>query len=101
MLPSNGVLLINFTAAWCGPCRVMKPTLSALATEYTGRVQFTAVDVDQDPVTAQQFDVRSMPTYVILRDGREVGRIVGSRTRAFVTGVLDRVLRGDVAVAAP
>jgi thioredoxin 1 len=101
MLPSKGVLLIDFTAAWCGPCRQMKPVLSALSGEYAGRVEFTAVDVDHDPITAQQFDVRSMPTYVILRDGREVGRIVGSRPRAFVAGVLDRVLGGDVAVAAP
>jgi thioredoxin 1 len=102
MLPCTpGLLLINFTAAWCGPCRTMKPVLGALATEYAGRVAFTAVDVDEDPVTAQQFDVRSMPTYVVLRDGREVGRIVGSRPRAFVAGVLDRVLSGDVAVAAP
>lgn len=99
--PSNGLVFIEFTAAWCGPCRVMKPVLAALATEYAGRVQFTAVDVDHDPITAQQFDVRSMPTYVVLRDGREVGRIVGSRPRAFVTGVLDRVIDGDVAVAAP
>jgi len=101
MLPSTGVVLINFTAAWCGPCRAMKPVLSALSGEYAGRVEFTAIDVDHDPITAQQFDVRSMPTYVILRDGREVGRIVGSRPRAFVAGVLDRVLGGDVAVAAP
>ena len=79
----------------------MKPVLAALATEYAGRVDFTAVDVDHDPLTAQQFDVRSMPTYVVLRDGREVGRIVGSRPRAFVAGVLDRVIGGDVAVAAP
>ena len=101
MLPSKGHVLIEFTAAWCGPCRAMKPVLSALANEYAGRVAFTSVDVDQDPLTAQQLDVRSMPTYVVLRDGREVGRIVGSRPRAFVAGVLDRVLGGDVAVAAP
>jgi thioredoxin 1 len=101
MLPSKGVVLIDFTAAWCGPCRVMKPVLSALSREYAGQVAFTAIDVDHDPITAQQFDVRSMPTYVILRDGREVGRIVGSRPRSFVAGVIDRVLGGDVAVAAP
>jgi thioredoxin 1 len=101
MLPSNGLVLVNFTAVWCGPCRAMKPVLAALATEYAGRVQFTSIDVDVDPITAQQYDIRSMPTYVVLRDGREVGRIVGSRARAFVAGVLDRVLGGDVAVAAP
>lgn len=79
----------------------MKPLLGALSTEYAGRVQFTEVDVDEDPALAQRFDVRSMPTFVLLRDGREVGRFVGSRPRAFVAGVLDRVLSGDLAVTAP
>lgn len=101
MHPSKGLVLINFTAAWCGPCHAMKPVLAALATEYAGRVQFTSVDVDHEPQTAQRFDVRSMPTYVVLRDGREVGRIVGSRPRVFVAGVLDRAIGGHVAVASP
>lgn len=101
MLPSNGVVLVDFTAKWCGPCRTMKPILENLATEYVGRVRIAEVDVDDDPVIAQQFSVRSMPTFVVLRDGREVGRFVGSRPRAFVAGVLDRVLDGDVAVTAP
>ncbi len=79
----------------------MKPVLENVVTKYAGRVQLAVVDVDDDPVLAQQFSVRSMPTFVILRDGREVGRFVGSRPRAFVAGVLDRVLDGDVAVAAP
>lgn len=101
MLPTTGIVLVDFTAAWCGPCRVMKPLLGALSTEYAGRVQFTEVDVDEDPALAQRFDVRSMPTFVVLRDGREVGRFIGSRPRAFVAGVLDRVLSGDLAVTAP
>ena len=96
-----GVTLIDFTAAWCGPCRVMKPVLAALGSEYAGRVAIVEVDVDDEPVLAQQFDVRSMPTFVVLRDGKEVGRVVGSRPRAFIAGVLDRALGGDVAIASP
>lgn len=96
-----GVTIIDFTAKWCGPCRVMEPVLVALSKEYAGRARFVAVDVDDEPALAQRFDVRSMPTFVVVRDGREVGRIVGSRPRAFVAGVLDRVLGGAVAVTAP
>ncbi|MDQ3366569.1 MAG: thioredoxin family protein [Myxococcota bacterium] len=99
---ARGILLLDFTATWCGPCRVMKPVLESLATEYAAQgVRVAAVDVDAEPALAQRYDVRSMPTCVILRDGREVGRIVGSRPRAFVAGVLDRALAGDVAIAAP
>ena len=95
------VKLIDFTAKWCGPCRQMDPVLESLAAEYAGRVEMAYVDVDEDPITAQRFDVRSMPTFVVMRDGREVGRIVGARPRAFVAGVLDRALAGDVAIASP
>jgi thioredoxin 1 len=95
------VTLYDFTAKWCGPCRTMKPVLNALAKEYTGRVKLVEIDVDDDQVTAQQFNVRAMPTYVLVRDGHEVGRFVGSRPRAFVAGVLDRALSGDVQITAP
>jgi thioredoxin 1 len=100
-LPKGGVLAIDFTAAWCGPCKVMKPVLAALAAEYAGRARIVAIDVDHEQLVAQQYNVRAMPTLVLLRDGHEVGRIVGSRPRAFVAGVLDRAIAGDVAIAAP
>jgi thioredoxin 1 len=95
------IQMIDFTAKWCGPCRQMEPVLASIAKEYAGRVELSKVDVDEEPIPTQQYDVRSMPTLVFVRDGREVGRIVGSRPRAFVAGVLDRVLAGDVAVASP
>jgi thioredoxin 1 len=79
----------------------MKPVLDAIAKEYAGRIQVVDVDVDEDQLTAQQFNVRAMPTYVLVRDGREVGRFVGSRPRAFVAGVVDRALSGDVQITAP
>lgn len=98
---SMQIKLLDFTAKWCGPCRQMEPVLAALQKEYGDRLTIVPVDVDDDPIAAQRYNVRSMPTFVFERDGREVGRIVGSRPKAFVVGVLDRVLGGDVSVAAP
>ncbi len=96
-----GVLALDFTARWCSPCKVMHPVLASLADEYGATARIVAVDVDDEPALAQRFLVRSMPTLVILRDGREVGRVVGSRPRAFVKGVIDRAIAGDVAIAHP
>jgi len=93
--------LLDFTARWCGPCKTMSAVLAAVGAEYAGRVRITEIDVDDDRARTEQFGVRAMPTLVVLRDGREVGRVVGARPRAFVAGVLDRALAGDVAITGP
>ena len=98
-LSTPGLTLIDFTAAWCGPCRQLAPVLEAVAA--AKQVRVVEVDVDHEQLLAQQFGVRSMPTVVLWRDGREVGRFVGARPRAFVAGMVDRALAGDVAIAAP
>jgi len=91
--------MLEFTAPWCPPCKAMKPALDALAAEY--RLTLTEIDVERDMVAAQRYEVRATPTIVILRDGAEVGRVVGARPRAFLAGMLDRALAGDVAIAGP
>jgi thioredoxin 1 len=96
-----GITLIDFSADRCPPCRMMVPVLESLAHEYRARVRVVTVDCDRELALAEQFLVRSMPTFVVWRDGREVGRVVGKRPRPFMAGVLDRAIAGDVAIAGP
>ena len=98
---STGVVLVDFTAAWCGPCRALEPVLHQLDATYRGRVRIVSVDVDRSPMLAQRLRVVSMPTLVLLRDGQEVGRIVGARALRFLAGALDRALAGEVAITGP
>src|SRR5882672_4681900 len=98
-LPESGLAILEFTAVWCGACKTLAPIVEAVARERGVRV--IAIDVDTDPQLAQEFLVKSMPTVVLWRDGREVGRFVGARPRAFVAGVVDRACAGDRAIASP
>lgn len=95
------ITLLEFSAAWCGPCKILTPVLSSLEAGYAGKVALQVVDVDDAPELAQRYGVRSVPTVVLLREDREVGRVVGARPRAFIAGMVDRALAGDVAIACP
>lgn len=68
-------------AAWCGPCRMIAPTIEALARELSGKVLVGKLDVDANPRTASRFGVQSIPTLLVLKDGREVDRLVGVQSR--------------------
>src|SRR5690349_10648888 len=74
-------VLIDFTAAWCPPCKAIAPILDELSDEYAGSLRIVKVDVDENPTTARRFDIRSMPTLVVLRDGAEVKRLIGARPK--------------------
>jgi thioredoxin 1 len=76
-IKNNPLVLVDFWAAWCGPCRALAPTIEELAKEYTGKALIAKLDVDENPKTAEQFQVSSIPTVVILKDCCEVDRIIG------------------------
>src|SRR5690348_1086217 len=71
-------VLLDLWAAWCGPCRMIAPIVEQLAAELSGRVLVGKVDVDANPRTSARFGVQSIPTLLVLKDGREVDRIVGA-----------------------
>ena len=85
-------VLVDFTAAWCGPCRVITPHVEAIATAYDGRVRVGKCDVDDNQTSAMKFDIRSLPTLLMFRDGKVVAQMVGPATRskieAWVTSAL-------------
>ncbi|HMJ08667.1 MAG TPA: thioredoxin, partial [Pyrinomonadaceae bacterium] len=74
-------VLLDMWAAWCGPCRLIAPTIETLAKELAGRVLVGKLDVDANPQTASRFGVQSIPTLLILKNGREAGRIVGVQSK--------------------
>jgi thioredoxin len=74
-------VLIDFGAAWCPPCRAIAPVVDAIAAAYDGKLRVAMCDVDRSPALANRFDVRSVPTLVVVRDGRVVGRMVGAAPR--------------------
>jgi thioredoxin 2 len=85
-------VLLDLWAPWCGPCRMIAPIIDQLASELAGRVRVAKLNVDDNPVTAQRFNVRSIPALLVLKNGREVDRIVGALPKAEITRRLESAL---------
>ena len=71
-------VLVDFFAEWCGPCKAMAPALEQFAAEMKGKVKVVKLDVDQSSATAQSVGIRAMPTLIMFKDGKEIGRHVGA-----------------------
>ena len=89
---SQGVTLVDFWASWCGPCKMLAPTIDQLAETYEGKARIAKIDVDAEPNLARRFGVMSIPTVIILKDGVEVDRKVGLLPADTYTNALDNLI---------
>ena len=83
-------VLVDAWAAWCGPCRMIAPAIDELAAELAGQVRVAKLNVDDNPATANRFDIRSIPTLLVIAGGREVDRIVGAQPKHAIRARLER-----------
>ena len=91
-ITSKGVVLVDFWATWCGPCKMMAPNVEEIATEYKGKVTVGTVDVDECQELATRFGIMSIPTLIVFKDGEKKEVLVGYRLKMQIAQVLDKYL---------
>ena len=92
VLKSNVPVVVDFWAEWCGPCRIIGPIVEELSKEYDGKVQFAKVNVDESPDLAGRYGVQGIPTLIIFKDGKEVGRSVGAAPKSRLAQEIEKHL---------
>ena len=90
---SKGITLVDFWATWCGPCRMLNPILENLAEEFLNKAKIAKINVDEEGELTQNFDVTTIPTMILFKDGKEVDRINGVNTQNFITEKINNLLK--------
>jgi thioredoxin 1 len=85
-------VVVDFWAEWCGPCKLVGPVLDELAAEYDGKVKVTKLNVDENPNTSMQFQVRSIPTILFFKGGKVVDQVIGAHSKADLKKHFDAAL---------
>jgi len=89
---SNGVVLVDFWAEWCGPCRRLAPTVDALAADYDGRATVAKMNVDENPDVPSRYAIRGIPTLLLFKDGQLAETIVGLHSKEDIAATIERHL---------
>lgn len=99
VLETDKTVLVDFWAEWCGPCRMIAPSVEAVAEEYNGRAEVYKMNVDENPNVPQRFGIRGIPTLIVFKEGEEKERIVGAVTREAISKALDKHIGAESAAA--
>ena len=91
-MESDIPVMVDFYADWCGPCKAMAPMIEQLAEEYAGKVKIGKLNAEENPDTAEQFDIMSIPTFVFIKNGEMVDSMTGGTTKQVLAQKLDAML---------
>jgi thioredoxin 1 len=94
VLKSNQPVLVDFWAAWCAPCRMLAPTIDAVAEKYQGKAKVVKLNVDENIDMSSKYGIKGIPTLILFRDGKEADRVVGvpSNAKDFISNMLEKQL---------
>lgn len=90
LLEKEAVVLVDFWAAWCGPCRMVAPVIEKVAQSVAGRAVVAKVDVDAQPQLAARYNIQSIPTVILFKNGREAAKKVGAHSQATYEAMIDQ-----------
>ena len=91
-MDKSGLIVVDFNATWCGPCKMLAPVLEEISNEYEGKAKFYAVDTDENVDLAEKYNIMSIPAVVFLKDGQKVDMSVGFVPKQNLTNLIDKNL---------
>ena len=92
VLQSSIPVLVDFWATWCGPCQALAPTLDEIADDYQGKIKVVKIDIDQNPESAAQYNVRSIPTLLIFKNGNVEASKIGLQSKSQLAAFIDSTI---------